>query len=240
MEVTEQGSNEITIAENGGDILPPAEDGEAKLSERELEEFREDCETIINELGSFMRVGMALRRIKRKKLYREDYKTFEACVRALFDLSARRSRQLMQASEAMDLLGAEIKEKRKNFSAFETGALPKNEGQVLALLAAPKEKRADIWLKTLESADGKPTARKIKEIIHQEGVAKLKKQAEKVGQSLKDKQNKSGKELHKPFEDALNAFMGQITDAYMDNWQQVPKQEVVRHLQSIIDYIKIH
>lgn len=212
--------------------LAPAT-GEPRLTEREAREYAKYCETIVNEMGSFLRVGLALKRIKEKKLYREKYKTFELCVRGLFDLAARRAQQIMQSAEVVEQLSAQT-ENAKNSSHFDF-TLPKTESQAAALLQVPQQERAALWLKAVEQSEGKVTAKKISETIRQEGAATIKKQAEEGA-----KASRSAKGPHAPFEDAYFAFATEVSNAYMADWAKVSKKDVLSRLNTLIHYIEIH
>ena len=222
---------QVILSDDGE--LVSAKTGQPPLSDREIEEFKQDCETVINELGAFVRVGKALRRIKDKKLYRADFGTFEECVKELFDLAARRAQQLMQTSHVMDLLDSAISQNAKNFSHF---GLPKNEAQAAALLRAPEEKRPEVWCKTVEKYGEKVTARHIANVIREEGGAEL----EKKTQKAKRKISESKKEVPESFKTAFDAFWMEIRNAYLDDWKHVPKKEVVKHLEVVLEYVKNH
>lgn len=223
------------LMDGESEIRLPAANGALPLTESEQAEYQQDCETIVNELGSFIRVGKALRRIKAKKTYRVDFGTFEECVKVLFDLGERRSQQLMQTSQVMEQLDMQI-QKAQNFAPFEM-VLPKNEAQAAALLRAPEEKRAEVWQMAVAKAGGdKVTARHVANVIREEGAAGLGKVVEKQ----KRESRKDGNELHKPFAEAYAAFMEQVTQAYLDDWKKVSKDDVVKRLQVIIDYVNMH
>jgi len=210
--------------------------GEPILSDREAQEYKEDCETIINELGSFLRVGMALRRISEKRLYREKYKTFELCVRDLFELGKSRAYQLIDSVEVYNHLSTIVDKIDAKHSGQNKIVLPNNEGQVRALLQVPKEERPDIWLKTIEQTDGKITAKKITETIRAEGAAELARKCQNTPTGKK----REAKKPCEAFDAAYKAFLDEVTSAYLDGWKHVAKQEVIGHLQTIIDYIEIH
>jgi len=228
---------ELLIDEETGEELIITATGEPPLSPLEEAEYEQDRETVINNLGTFVKVGLALKRIKEKRFYRAKYTTFEACVKDLFDLASRRAQQMMQAASVMALLESEMRPDAKDLSHYAGHpVLPKNEEQARALLRAPEEERAAIWQKTVEKYGDKVTAKCVTNVIRDEIGAGL----EEKRQKAKREPSEEKKEPHKPFMDAFDEFWRQVNAAYMDDWKKVPKKDVVKRLELILDYIKNH
>jgi hypothetical protein len=91
----------------------------AVLTTRERREFERAERTIARGLKSFLEVGMALKEIRDKRLYRQQYNTFEEyCIRR-WDFSRPRAYELCAASEVVADLSA----------IADIRLLPENEAQ---------------------------------------------------------------------------------------------------------------
>ncbi len=117
--------------------------GTASLTTREQREFARAEQTIARGLKSFLEVGLALKEIRDKRLYRSEYDTFEEyCVRR-WDFTRQRAFQLCAASDVVAGLTTIVDKK----------FLPENEGQARPLTRLPgaaQRKRA--WLLALKAA----------------------------------------------------------------------------------------
>jgi hypothetical protein len=96
----------------------------ASLTTREHREFARAERTIATGLKSFLEVGMALKEIRDKRLYRQQFDTFEEyCVRR-WELSRPRAYQLCAASEVVTHLSTNV----------DTRLLPESEAQARPLM----------------------------------------------------------------------------------------------------------
>ena len=110
-------------------------------------------ETIGRGLETFVEVGEALREIRDSGLYKDGYPTFEEYCRQRWQMSRPRAYELMQSSEVVSAIA-------------DTGAEPPaNEAQArpLAPLRERPEEMTEAWMEA--SADGEPTAAKVKEAV---------------------------------------------------------------------------
>lgn len=125
------------------------------LSEAEALELRR-LETRV-ELGlkAFWEIGQALNQIRDKRLYRENYKTFEEYCITRWEMCRRSAYQLISA--------AMVVENVRNCAQI----LPLNEAQARPLTALPPEQQREAWAKVVSTApSGKVTA------VHVAQVAK--------------------------------------------------------------------
>lgn len=93
------------------------------LTSREQREFKRAELAIAKGLKSFLEVGMALKEIRDKRLYRQQYDTFEEYCIVRWELSRPRAYELCAASEVMTDLSANA----------DIGLLPENEAQARPL-----------------------------------------------------------------------------------------------------------
>lgn len=112
--------------------------------------------TIEAGMTTFVEVGQALMEIRDSRLYRVEYKTFEAYCQEKWGMSRRVAYFQIDASEAAKNVnrGSQI--------------VPKNERQARPLTKLPREKQPEAWAKAVEIADGEqPTARQVEQAVRQ-------------------------------------------------------------------------
>lgn len=112
-----------------------------------------ECEGVIERgLKTFTEVGNALLQIRDGRLYRESHATFEDYCRERWGFSRIRAHQIIEASAVVQ--------------NFEQSGLPAPtvESQARELARVPEPERAQVWAKTIEHTDGKPTAAAIRQI----------------------------------------------------------------------------
>jgi Zn-dependent oligopeptidase len=105
--------------------------------------FRKLDKAVRAGMGAFVVVGMCLKEIRDKKLYREKFETFEDYVRDRHDLAQSRTYQLMEAAETVHQIE----------SSTNCGTLPANEGQVRPLTQLPLDQRASAWEAVIDRAE---------------------------------------------------------------------------------------
>jgi len=141
------------------------EELEATASPRELlpltlhEERRlQECEVIITEgLNTFMEVGQALAEIRNRRLYRSDFKTFEAYAHQRWGIKRQRAYELMGASEVA-----------RNLSEI-SDILPAKESHAATLLKLSPEEQREAWAEIIAEAGddvGSLTATRIKRKVN--------------------------------------------------------------------------
>jgi len=130
---------------------------EVVLSQDEKTEL-EQYETIIEMgLNTFFKVGEALNLIKSKRLYRQDYSSFEEYCQRRWDFGRHRANQLIDASQVYNNLltnGIQI--------------LPTNERQTRPAAGLTATQQVKVWQQATEQADGRePTAKEVEETAAQ-------------------------------------------------------------------------
>lgn len=107
--------------------------------------------TIASGLQTFTEVGNALAEIRDRKLYRIEHTTFADYCKVKWNMTDRRARQLMDATEVVVALA-------------ESGTtVPKTESQARPLTKLPPERRAEAYHEAVKaSATGTPTANEVK------------------------------------------------------------------------------
>jgi hypothetical protein len=135
---------------------------QAALTTREQRELGRAERTIARGLKSFLAVGMALKKIRDERLYRQQYDTFEQYCIVRWELSRPRAYQLCAASEVMADLSTIV----------DIGLLPESEAQTrpLTRLKDPAQwRRAWDTAVKLAAAEERPVTARDTE----EGVRRL-------------------------------------------------------------------
>jgi hypothetical protein len=114
------------------------------------------CEAVIAQgLRTFVDVGVALLKIRDDRLYKAEWTTFEAYCRDRWNLSERRSYQLMDA--------ATVTENLKNFSGL---SQPEREAHAAPLTVLEPAQQPIAWQRAVESAPaGKVTAAHVQAVV---------------------------------------------------------------------------
>lgn len=120
------------------------------------QKLRDQCEqTIRKGFDGFIEVGQALITIRDKRLYREQFATFEDYMQARWDLSARHGYRLCGAAEVV-----------QNLLSASSAVMPATESQARPLQALPAAKQPEVWEEAVRTApNGKPTARHVQEVV---------------------------------------------------------------------------
>jgi len=157
------------VSEAVGVDVPSVNGAPAALSKRLNPEERKAlkrCERIIVKgAAEFVRVGLALREIRDRRLYRETHSTFEDYCLARFDFRRAHGYRLIEEATAVaELQMSPIGDKI---------ALPENEGQARELAAVLTEMRVEVMRLAAIKAGGKRlTAKLIREAAIELGACK--------------------------------------------------------------------
>ena len=107
-------------------------------------------------MTTFVEVGQALMEIRDLRLYRVEYKTFEAYCQEKWGMSRPRVYQLIGAASTAEHLSTFVDKPVKT------------EAQARPLTKLPREKQPEAWAKAVEIADGEqPTARQVEQAVRQ-------------------------------------------------------------------------
>ncbi len=110
--------------------------------------------TVRNGLHTFYAVGTALTLIRNRKLYREEFRTFEEYCQVKFNIARPTAYRLMDAADTKD-----------NLSPLGDVPLPENEAQTRALAGLEPEQQRHVWTKAMETApNGKVTAKHVQDV----------------------------------------------------------------------------
>ena len=137
--------------------------GESTLTTVEKSRFKKLNIVITAAAKSFVDAGMALYEIRSKKLYRDNYKTFEEYCQSVHSISRQYANKLIKAGKVTSELETIVSKAGVS--------LPKNEAQVRELARVLEVKdRGEVYCDALESVDGDEkllTAKVIKSFVDQ-------------------------------------------------------------------------
>lgn len=118
------------------------------LTGKELNRLAALEEVIRRELDSFLQVAEALLEVRKERLYRERYPTFEEYCERQWDMSARRARQILAASQVVENLRLP-----ENVGAV----LPVTESQARPLSRLAPEEQRPAWDAAVAAAEERGT-----------------------------------------------------------------------------------
>jgi hypothetical protein len=115
------------------------------------------CELVIEGgLRTFVDVGNALLTIRDKRLYRDEYGTFETYCQERWGFVPSRARQLIAAARIVGNIGTV------------TNVTPANESQARPLMALAREQQREAWTRAVETApEGKVTGAHVKRVVEE-------------------------------------------------------------------------
>ena len=119
---------------------------------------------------AFYVAGAALLEIRDRRLYRQDFFSFEEYCQSRFTLTRRSVDYLIAASSVVNnlLRTKEIIQVRTNGSQVLSFVLPTSERQVRPLAKLEPEKQVEVWHKAVEIAGGKvPSGKIVKNLVDQ-------------------------------------------------------------------------
>lgn len=127
------------------------------LSTVEQDELQRHEAVIERGLNIFVEVGNALTDIRDRRLYREQYGTFEDYCQGRWGIVASRARQLIGAAKTVT-----------NVTQSVNGTIspPSNEAQARPLTKLPADEQPAVWQEAVETApNGKVTAQHVEETV---------------------------------------------------------------------------
>ena len=114
------------------------------------------CEEVIEDgWATYVQVGLAFATIRDRRLYRNEFTTFEEYCRNRWDYGRRYVNQLISAAQVFTRLGANGSQK------------PEHERQVRPLIGLTPEQAQQVWEKAVQRAGGKTvTGRLLKNVLN--------------------------------------------------------------------------
>lgn len=210
------------------------------MSQRELDRYDELKEVIVSTIAaSFYKVGKAIEELQRDCLYRGEFRTIEACCKALFDIGKSRLYQLVDAATVYDQLSTmrglnQLSTHRGDDVEGEPeiiiNALPANEYQIRPLVKVAEQDRPKVWSVVLEmTPEGKnPSNALVTKVVNQylnvDTVHKIRNTQTRVAAS---------RQLGAEMKAALDALLEQVRLARSEGYDTSSRLSIVQALDGI-------
>ena len=135
-----------------------------RLNKEERKLYEQHERAIRGNFKAFLDVGERLADIRDRRLYREEFATFESYCRTRWEMSDRRARQLIEGTEIVHELREEI-EKSGTMVPIPTSEnlVPTTERQTRELVKVPASERSAVMREATRDGAVKPSAGAIKE-----------------------------------------------------------------------------
>lgn len=128
---------------------------ETALDTLERGELEKQEKVIREGMQTFVEVGKALATIRDKKLYREEYKTFEKYCEQKWGFKRARAYQLIESAGIAAKVSTSGRQKQ-----------PTSERQTRPLKELPENERSEAWEEAQQEAGGKePTGKQVEEVV---------------------------------------------------------------------------
>jgi hypothetical protein len=136
------------------------------LSVEEAERLHQ-CRTVVKTSvrRSYVEVGAALTEIRDRKLYRQDYATFETCCQAEFSMSRPQAYRLIDAfhvASNLSPMGDILSSPEDLAPLFDNGDIPHSERVARSLTKLDPEQQRDAW-NLARAASENPTAAQVEQ-----------------------------------------------------------------------------
>lgn len=187
---------------------------------------------VVANFQSFVTVGKALAEIRDRKLYRENYPTFERYCKELFDVARGTAYRHIAAAEVVE----NVSNWRQTENIPVLSPLPLNEAQVRPLTRLRPEQQVAVWQAAVDSAPkGKVTAAHVNKVVKNY-------LGEKVTATIRNAQAKVAADRHisGEFRAAFDAFLEQIQQAKDEGYKTTSRQMVVKCLDQLRAEIAEH
>jgi len=233
--------NEETQALDNLDQAPPDYYEVKPLSAAEAQRLDELEAVITKNMGGFLAVAYALREIREKELFRTTHKLFGLYIKDMWEMARCRAYQLIDAANVADLvkqiqLSAIPDKNNLSTNGRQIPWVPENERQARALVKFKDDPKAikNIFTEAIQTAeDGRITASHLKRTarrLHLEHVGK-------AVEEVRHRNNQAPK-IDDAFRKAFNAFLDQINYQRAADYKHTDKNEVIRHVQIILDALR--
>lgn len=183
---------------------------------------------ITNNLGAFYKVGLALKEINLKRLFRNEFETFEAYCRGKWDLGSKYAYRLIGSVEVVDNLQnvANLATSDKTTTGFK---LPFNEAQVRPLLGFTADIQRQVWQKVLESGNkisSTAVIRAISEILDEaeETINTVRENIEENDKPEEPDEEFKLDKISPTFKEQYDVFYQVIIDEKKKRWKETSKK----------------
>ena len=188
--------------------------------------------------GAFYEVGIALKRIRDNRLYRDSLGSFDEYCRVRWDLSRRHADRLILSSEVVDNLKTlDGSAKLATLLKTEThgSRIPFNERQVRPLTKLSAAFQKEAWQAAVNSASGgRVTAKHVNKAVADIMDWQVKPVVEKTKEQIK-----TDPRVTLEFKAAFEALLNIIQKERENRWREMSWKAALKHVESLITIIRL-
>jgi len=206
------------------------------MSPEETDRLAELEAIIKRDMQGFVRVGLALKEIFDKNLYRGKYTTWKDYLKAEWDMGKSYADYQIKAAGTI----GNLEEKFHNCGTFESEEfdytvdfiLPKNEAQTRPLTLLSKEQQPDAWKLAVLITNGKPTALAVTKVVQEILEAQL-------DEDKKGLQDRLPKEVNIPddFSEQFNRLIEVLSMHRKSGWKEFNRKKALEYLHALEEYL---
>ncbi|MBU3915391.1 hypothetical protein KKA14_07635 [bacterium] len=208
-----------------------------ELMSPEEENRLKELEAIIKEdLKGFIRVGMALKEIKKTRLYRGKYNDWKDYLKTEWDLGRRIADYQIEAYSVVK----NIEEKWHNCATFKNQTndnqeiiLPINEAQTRPLTLLPPAQQITAWEQVIKRTEGKVTALEVSKVVEEFLAKKHTKESELI-----KKQVNMSAGISDDFSEAFSIIIDVIDKHRAAGWKNLKRKKAIALVAAIMDHLK--
>jgi len=218
-EEVEMSESEDHMADADAQLWDPLDESERARMD-ELEQILEQ------DLAAFYRVGMALKEIQERRLYRDDYPSFEEFCRDRLDIGHKYAYRKIAAARVMDILSP----------MGDTLPVPKSERQIRPLLRLEDPVlQVAAWRSAIAThPDQRPTSRDVEAVVREMTVGPSPTPPQDTGQSGEPPEAIYSED----FDRACRALIRVIETEKKNGWKTTTQEAALAWVKRIMRYAK--
>ncbi len=182
-------------------------------------------------LKGFFAVGMALREIQEKALYRETHRRFEDYVRDNFNVTRMTAHRQIKAAKVVENVTNWLQSGNDDIVICQDkiAEIPLNESQVRPLANLKPEDQVKVWQTAVKTApNGKVTAKHVQRTIFDVIDNNVPKKLSKIR-----KETKKEEKIDPRFKEAFEELILRIEEAKAAKYKTTSRDAVIRHLDAL-------
>lgn len=178
--------------------------------------------TINDNMRNFYKVGRALKEILNKRLYRDNYDTFDDFCKNYLNIDRSYVYRQIAASEVINNLSP-------------NGDIPLNESQVRPLTKLKASEQRLAWQHAIDVAES--FGRKVTSLDVKRAISIVTGKDSFTGKKLK---TENIDVVSKEFKKAYDIFFQEIMKCMNSNWESTSKRVILHRLKVLIKFLKTH
>ncbi len=178
--------------------------------------------TINDNVRNFYKIGLALKEIQDKRLYRDNYDTFDEFFKNYLNIDRSYAYRQIAASEVINNLSP-------------NGDVPLNESQVRPLTGLKPSEQQLAWQHAIDVAE--TSGRKVTSLDVKRAISIV---TGKDSFTSKKSKTENIDVVSKDFKKVYDIFLNEIMKAMNSNWESTSKRIIIHRLKTLIKFLKSH